>query len=168
VEKNMAVDLFIKLGDIKGESQDKSHKDEIDVLAWSWGMSQSGTMHLGTGGGAGKVNVQDISFTKYIDKSTPTIMLSCAKGSHIDTVVLTVRKACVDTPLEYYKVTLTACLISSYSTGGSGGEDRFTENVTLNFEQFHVEYQPQNAKGAKEGGVVEMKWNIVKNDATNG
>ena len=50
---------------------DKTHAEEIDVLAWSWGMSQSGSMHMG-GGGAGKVNVQDLSFTKYIDKSTPT------------------------------------------------------------------------------------------------
>jgi type VI secretion system secreted protein Hcp len=159
----MAVDMFIKLGDIKGESQDKTHKEEIDVLAWSWGMSQSGTMHVGTGGGAGKVNVQDLSFTKWVDKATPPIMTACAKGSHLAEAVLTVRKAGGDNPLEYYKVTLTNLLISSYSTGGSGGEDRFTENITLNFEKFHVEYQPQNAKGAKEGGVVDMKWDIVQN-----
>ena len=57
----MAVDMFIKIGDIKGESHDKGHKDSIDILAWSWGMSQSGTTHMGTGGGAGKVSVNDIS-----------------------------------------------------------------------------------------------------------
>lgn len=161
----MAVDIFIKLGDMKGESQDKTHKEEIDVLAWSWGLSQSGTMHMGTGGGAGKVNVQDLSFTKYTDKSSPAIMTACCKGTHIDSAVLTVRKAGGDDPLEYYKITLTSLLVTSYSTGGSGGEERFTENVTLNFEKFHVEYQPQNAKGAKEGGVVEAKWNIVANEA---
>ncbi|HDS5282244.1 TPA: type VI secretion system receptor/chaperone Hcp, partial [Escherichia coli] len=55
----MAVDMFIKIGDVKGESKDKTHAEEIDVLAWSWGMSQSGSMHMGGGGGAGKVNVQD-------------------------------------------------------------------------------------------------------------
>ena len=49
----MAVDMFLKLGDVKGESVDGSHKDEIDVLAWSWGMSQSGTTHMGGGGGSG-------------------------------------------------------------------------------------------------------------------
>lgn len=159
----MAIDMFMKLGDIKGESQDKTHKDEIDVLAWSWGLSQSGTMHMGTGGGAGKVNVQDLSFTKFSDKASPTIMTACSKGTHIDKATLTVRKAGGDNPLEYYKVTLEGVLVSSYSTGGSGGEERFTENVTLNFERYHVEYQPQNAKGAKEGGVVEAKWDIVKN-----
>ena len=66
----MAVDMFIKIGDIEGESADKVHAKEIDVLAWSWGMSQSGNMHQGGGGGAGKVSVQDLSLTKYIDKGT--------------------------------------------------------------------------------------------------
>ncbi|MFL9900652.1 type VI secretion system tube protein Hcp [Paraburkholderia fungorum] len=162
----MAIDMFMKLGDIKGESQDKSHKEEIEVLAWSWGLSQSGTMHMGTGGGAGKVSVQDLSFTKYSDKASPPIMAACTKGTHIDKALLTVRKAGGDNPLEYYKITLEGVLVSSYSTGGSGGEERFTENVTLNFEKFHVEYQPQNAKGAKEGGVVETKWNIPANADT--
>ena len=162
----MAIDMFMKLGDIKGESQDKAHKEEIELLAWSWGLSQSGTMHMGTGGGAGKVSVQDLSFTKYSDKASPPIMAACTKGTHIDKALLTVRKAGGDNPLEYYKITLEGVLVSSYSTGGSGGEERFTENVTLNFEKFHVEYQPQNAKGAKEGGVVETKWNIPANADT--
>jgi len=87
----MAVDIFLKLGDVKGESLDKTHQGEIDVLSWNWGMSQSGTMHLGTGGGGGKVAVQDLSITKYTDKATPAIITACAKGSHYPTVVLTVR-----------------------------------------------------------------------------
>jgi type VI secretion system secreted protein Hcp len=158
----MAVDMFIKLDDIKGESQDKTHKDEIEVLAWSWGMSQSGTTHSGTGGGGGKVNVQDMSFTKYMDKASPTLMKACTKGTHVPNVVFVARKAGGD-PLEYYKITMQEVIVSSISTGGSGGEDRFTENVTLNFNTFHVEYQPQDAKGAKDGGVIETKWNIAKN-----
>ena len=89
----MAVDIFIKIGDIKGESMDKAHKDEIDVLNWSWGMSQSGNMHVGGGGGAGKVNIQDLSLTKYVDKASPNLMMHCASGKHIDKVTLTVRKA---------------------------------------------------------------------------
>ena len=65
----MAMDMFIKIGALKGESVDKTHAGEIDVLAWSWGMSNSGSAHVGGGAGAGKANVQDLSFTKYIDKS---------------------------------------------------------------------------------------------------
>jgi len=76
----MAANMFIKIGDIKGESTDKTHAGEIDVLSWSWGMSQSGTPHTG-GGGAGKVSVQDISVTKFFDSATPPVMLACCNGN---------------------------------------------------------------------------------------
>src|SRR5690606_1041086 len=149
----MAVDMFLKLTNIKGESADDVHKDEIDILAWSWGMSQSGTTHVATGGGAGKVNVQDLSVTKWIDKSSATLQQYCCKGSHIDEANLVVRKA-GDTPLEYLKLDMKDLIISSVSTGGSGGEDRLTENVTLNFSEFKMTYTPQEDTGAA-GTAVE-------------
>lgn len=157
----MAVDMFIKIGDLKGESVDDKHKDEIDVLAWSWGMSQSGTTHLGTGAGAGKVNVQDISFTKYVDKSSPNLMQYCCNGKHFSEALLTVRKA-GETPLEYLKIKLTDLMITAVSTGGSGGEDRLTENVTLNFAQFKVEYTPQKKDGTGDAAVT-IGWDVAKN-----
>src|SRR5712692_11221584 len=96
----MAVDMFIKIGDIKGESVDHAHKEEIDVLSWSWGLSQQGTMHQGGGGGAGKVNVQDLSFTKFVDKASPNLYKFCCSGKHYPEATLTMRKA-GDKPLEY-------------------------------------------------------------------
>jgi type VI secretion system secreted protein Hcp len=157
----MAVDMFLKLDGIKGEAHDATHKDEIDVLAWSWGLSQSGSTHTGTGGGAGKVNVQDISFTKWVDKSSPVLFLDCASGKHIKEATLTVRKA-GDKPLEYLKIKINDLIVSSISTGGSGGEDRLTENVTLNFATVQVTYVPQNATGGGEAAVVNG-WDIAKN-----
>jgi type VI secretion system secreted protein Hcp len=157
----MAVDMFIKIGDVKGEAQDKNHMDEIDVLAWSWGMSQSGTTHMGSGGGAGKVNVQDLSFTKYIDKSSPDLMLACCNGKHYPEAVLIVRKA-GENPLEYVKIKMEDLIISSLSTGGSGGEDRLTENVTLNFAKVTVDYKEQTKTGAA-GAAPTMSWNIEQN-----
>ncbi|TFH66865.1 MAG: type VI secretion system tube protein Hcp [Gemmatimonadales bacterium] len=157
----MAVDMFLKIEGIKGESQDDAHKDEIDVLAWSWGMSQSGTTHMGGGGGAGKVNVQDISVTKYVDKASPNLMVYCCNGKHIPTMNLTVRKA-GENALEYLKMTMKDGLISAVSTGGSGGEDRLTENVSLNFAHVKVEYTPQKADGSGDAA-VEMAWDITKN-----
>jgi type VI secretion system secreted protein Hcp len=157
----MAVDMFLKLDGIKGESHDAVHKEEIDVLAWSWGLSQSGTTHTGGGGGAGKVNVQDISFTKWVDKASPVLFLDCASGKHIKEATLTVRKA-GDKPLEYLKIKLSEILVSSISTGGSGGEDRLTENVTLNFAQVQVTYTPQKPDGGGESAVVNG-WDIAKN-----
>jgi len=89
----MAVDMFIKIGDIKGEAKDAKHKAEIDVLAYSWGMSNSGTTHMGGGGGSGKVSVQDLSFTKYVDAASSALMGHCASGKHIPEATLVVRKA---------------------------------------------------------------------------
>jgi len=158
----MAVDQFIKIGDIKGESQDSKHGGEIDVLAWSWGMSQSGDMHMGGGGGAGKVSVQDVSLTKYVDKSSPVLMQACSDGSQYKEATLVVRKA-GKTPLEYLIITMNDVIVTSVSTGGSGGEDRLTENVTLNFSAVKVDYQEQKADGSKEGGPVKYGWDIAAN-----
>lgn len=148
----MAVDMFLKIDGIKGESFDEKHKDEIDVLAWSWGSSQSGNTHTGGGGGAGKVNVQDISFTKYVDKATPLLLKACCNGQHIKEVNLVVRKA-GEKPLEYLKIKLSDCLVSSLSTGGSGGEDRLTENISINFGKFQMTYTAQDATGGAAGEV---------------
>lgn len=157
----MAVDMFIQIGSLKGESRDKVHAGKIDVLAWSWGMSNSGSAHVGGGAGSGKVNVQDLSITKYIDKSTPSLMLAACNGKHFDKATLIVRKA-GEKPVEYVIVEMTDVLITSLSTGGSGGEDRLTENVTLNFAKVHVDYTPQDQTG-KAGDKIPMDWDIAAN-----
>lgn len=159
----MAVDMFMNINnkEVAGESQDKVHAGEIDVLAWSWGMSNAGTQHTGGGGGAGKVNVQDLSFTKWVDSSSPALMLACCNGEHYPTCLLTVRKAGKN-PLEYIKITMSEVIITSVSTGGSGGEDRLTENVTLNFAKVTVDYTPQKSDGTADTDKT-MTWNIAEN-----
>tara|TARA_R110002073_G_C9412255_1_gene575364 strand:+ start:250 stop:738 length:489 start_codon:yes stop_codon:yes gene_type:complete len=159
----MAVDMFLVLEGIPGETVDAKMAKEkaIDILAWSWGMSQSGTTHMGAGAGAGKVDVQDISFTHWVDSASPVMMQKCCKGMHIPTGKLVVRKA-GDKPLNYIVIELKDIIISSISSGGSGGEDRLTENVTLNFAEFKYIYTKQNKKGGK-GAAAEVAWNIAKN-----
>ena len=158
----MAVDMFLDIeGEIQGESQDFKHKDEIDVLAWSWGMSQSGSFHVGGGGGAGKANFQDISVTKWIDKSSAILMLYCANGDHFPKAKLTVRKA-GKKPLEYLIIEMKKVMITSVSTGGSGGEDRLTENVTLNFAQVQLKYKEQKPDGSA-GPEKIFTWDIARN-----
>lgn len=158
----MAVDMFLKLDGIKGEAQDSKHKDQIDVLAWSWGVSQSASFHTGSGGGSGKANFQDISLTKFIDIGTTALMSACATGKHIKSGLLTVRKAGGKSPVEFIKITMTDCLISSVSTGGSGGEDRLTENISINFGKVKVEYTAQNRDGSP-AGQVGFNYNIEMN-----
>lgn len=157
----MAVDMFLRLDKIPGEAQDAKHADEIDVLAWSWGCSQSGTVHVGGGGGSGKAAFQDLSVTKFVDASSVTLTQYLTKGTHIDTATLTVRKA-GDKPLEYITLDLEDIIVTSISTGGSGGEDRLTENVSLNFRVFKTQYKQQDQTGA-EKKAFDFKFDIAKN-----
>lgn len=157
----MSVDCFLKIPGAEGESADSTYKNAIDVVAWSWGMTQSGSMHIAGGGGSGKVSVHDLSVTKYLDKASTVIMQKCASGKHFPEAELICRKA-GDTPIEYYKVKMTEVLISSISSGGSSGEDRMTENVTLNCAKMEVEYTPQNADGSA-GASSTLGWDIRAN-----
>lgn len=159
----MSSDMFLKLTDMDGEAQDAAHSNEIDVLAWSWGLSQSGTTHLGPGGGSGKVNIQDISITKYVDSSSHSLVQCCCKGTHFDEALLTVRKA-GDNPLEYVVIKMEGVIVTSVSTGGSGGEDRLTENVSLNFAKVNFAYTPQMTDGSGDA-VKEFGWDIPANEA---
>lgn len=162
----MSVDMFIKLGDdIKGSTKDKAQSNNCDVLAYSWGMSQSGSFHTGGGGGAGKVNIQDLSFTKYQDDASTAIMMHCCTGKHIPKVTMLIRRAggAIGKPGEKeVEITMSKVIITSVSTGGSGGEDRFTENITLNFAEIKFENFKQDDKGiTKTAG--NLNWNIAEN-----
>lgn len=159
----MAVDMFLELeGSIEGEAKDEEFEKTIDILAWSWGLSQSGSFHTGGGGGAGKCNVQDISITKYVDRSSANLMQFCASGKHFEKGRLIVRKAGGETPLKFLEIRMKNILVSSVSTGGSGGEDRLTENVTLNFAKVELDYIPQKEDGTGDGK-VPFTWDIERN-----
>lgn len=158
----MAVDIFLKIEpEVSGESKDKAHKDEIDVLAWSWGCSNAGSFHMGGGGGTAKANFQDMSVTKWVDKASPLLMLKTADGDHFEKATLVCRKAGKQ-PLEYLTIVMHKVLITSYTTGGSGGEDRLTENISLNFAEVDIKYIEQTDEGG-EGAKPEFKWNIREN-----
>ncbi len=160
----MAVDIFLLLSNnIKGESQDATHKDNIDVLQWSWGLSQSGTTHMGSGGGGGKVDVGDISLTKYVDLASNDLIKRCTSGEHIENGQLIVRKSGGGTPVEYFIIRMENIMITNYSTGGSkDGLDRIQESLTLNFRKFEVQYTMQEESGAP-GAETLSGWDIAEN-----
>jgi type VI secretion system secreted protein Hcp len=147
----MAVDTFLKLGDIKGESKDSKHAGEIDVLSWSWGVSQTGTMGYGGGGGAGKANFQDLNFMHNVDKASPVLMLKCATGDHIKDATLISRKAGKEQQ-EYLIVKLSEILVTSVQPSGSS--EHPTESVSLNFAKIQLDYKPQKADGSLDGAVT--------------
>lgn len=145
----MAVDMFLKLDGIKGESKDKTHSGEIHIDSFSWGLSQSGSFGAAGGGGAGKVSASDISIMKLVDKSSPLLMQHICGGKHIKEGFITVRKA-GDKPLEYLKIKLNDILVSSIHHSGSGGAELIMESLSLNFAKFEMNYVEQKADGSGE------------------
>ncbi len=155
------VDYFLKIDGIEGESQDSKHKGEIELASWSFGATQSGTMHAGGGGGAGKVSVKDIHIVKNVDKGSPKLFGACATGEHIKKAVLIARKAGKDQQ-EYLKMTMSDVLVSEYNTCGSGQAGLPTDEISLNFGKIEIEYKEQKADGTL-GGVVKSGWDLKQN-----
>jgi type VI secretion system secreted protein Hcp len=156
-----AVDIILKIDGIDGESVIDGHEDEIDVLSWNWGVTQTGSMHTGGGGGAGAAQVQDVSIVKYIDKASVNLLRKCFNGEHLTEAVLTVTRS-GDNPIDYMVITMSPVLVTSVSTGGQGGMDRLTEVVTLNFAKIKVSYIPQRSDGSPDAS-IDFTWNIEKN-----
>ncbi len=161
----MAFDAFLKLDGIKGESTDDKHKDEIEVMSFSWGVSQPGGVASGGGGGgvAGKVSFQDLHFTSSVHKGSPILFLSCATGEHIKEATLTLRKAGArGSGVEFLKIKLNDILISSYLPSGAADGDTPAEEISLNFAKIEFEYTPQNADGSAAAS-VKAGYDVIAN-----
>src|SRR5271167_1030318 len=126
-----AVDMFLKIDGIKGESQDKTHKEEIEILSFSWGVSNAGSGAFGSGSGSGKASVSDINIMKHVDKATPSLWKYCFQGKSVGDADITVRKAGGDSPVEYLKYKLTEVFVSSAQDSGSDGGGIATESLSL-------------------------------------
>ena len=156
----MASDIFAKIGDIKGESLDDKHKDEIEVLSFSWGVTNPAVISGGGGGGAGKATFHDLSIVHNLDKASPLLLKACATGMHIKDAVITHRKAGKGQQ-EYLIVKLNDVIITGVTHGGSPGQ-AISENVTLAFAKVDLEYKPQKADGTLDAG-IHFKYDIKSN-----
>lgn len=163
----MSSDIFLKLvsdsGPLKGESMVKGFEEQIQLVDWHWGAAQTGTAHVGSGGGTGKVQVKNLSFSHYMDTASPTLFLACCKGTHFNEATLTMRKAAGESPLAYLIITLKYIIVTAVSINASGGAELPQEVVTLNFAAFEMSYQAQAANGGKKGGAIHVAYDIVKN-----
>jgi type VI secretion system secreted protein Hcp len=156
----MAVDYFLKLDGVPGESVDAKHKGEIDVVAFSWGVSQAGSAAPGGGGGAGKAIFDDLLVVARTSKASPKLWLACANGQHLKTAVLTCRKA-GKTPVEFLKITLSDVTITSYEIDGSD-EELPLDQVALGFAKVETVYTAVDATG-KAQPPVKTGWDVKKN-----
>ena len=155
-----AVDYFLKIDGIQGESLDAKHKGEIQLESFSWGETAAGTMAAGGGGGAGKVHIQDLHVTKKLDKASPLLFLACATGQHLKEAILTARKA-GKTQLEFLVFKFRDLLVSSYQTS-AGGDDVPTDQVSFNFARIEIEYRPQKPNGTADTP-VKAGWDVKAN-----
>ncbi len=146
-----ASDMFLKLSGVQGESQDSKHKNEIDVLSWSWGASTgTGKTKRGT---VPPACIQDLSLTKFVDSASPALITMTVMGQVAPDATLTVRKS-GETPNEFFILRMTNVSLTSFQTGGSEGESRLTENIVLHFDQVKGEYRPQKPDGSSGSPIV--------------
>ena len=157
----MASDIFAKLGDIKGESADAKHKDEIEVLSFSWGVTNA--PHAGGGGGgSGKATFQDLSIVHRIDKASPQLLLACATGKHLPDATITHRKAGKGQQ-EYLIVKMNDVIITGVVHSGNDGQQGGTsETVSMAFAKVDFEYKPQKQDGSLDAG-IHFKYDIKSN-----
>ncbi len=140
-----ASDYLLEIEGIKGESSDSKHRDAIEIESFSWGCTNSGSA------------AKSITFTlgKRIDKASPLLFLACAKGNHIPQATLTVRKSnAAGGKTDYYQVTLTDILISSYQssahppTGGTAGPPEVpADQISINFTKITYSYTRTDENG---------------------
>jgi type VI secretion system secreted protein Hcp len=153
------VDYFLKITGIPGESNDSKHKGEIEIESFTWGEHQAATASHGSGLGGGRVQMQDFHFVMRINKASPKLMLACATGDHIDSAILTCRKAGKEQQ-EYLKVTFSQLMVASYNTNGTGAADVIPmDQIALNFTKVEMEYHEQLATGGL-GGAIKASYDM--------
>ena len=157
----MAVDLFLKLAGIEGESVDAKHNGEIDVLAWSWGLSQDPPAGTGGGGGAGRVKIESISVQKQVDLASPLLLLFSAQGKHISDGTLTTRKP-GKAVNEFLLFKMSNVMVTSVHVNVAEGGSAPTENVTFSFGKVEFTYRSTEADGSP-GAEKSFKWDVAQN-----
>ena len=156
-----AVDYFLKIDGIAGESKDSKHKGEIELESFSWGETQARPGGGGGGGGAGKVQMQDFHFVMSVNKASPKLFLACASGQHIKDATFVARKAGKGQQ-EFLLYKFTDILISSYQTGGAGDSMLPMDQVSFNFGRIEMEFRPQKPDGSF-GPPEKAGWDVRKN-----
>jgi type VI secretion system secreted protein Hcp len=154
------VDFFLKIDSVLGDSLDSHHKDEIEVIDFSWGETHASSLSVGGGAAVGKVAIEDFHFTSLIGVASPKLMLLCANGKHIKSAILSGRRPGV-TQQDYLKITLSDVTVSAYHLSAMTGDGPVDE-VSLQFSKVQIDYKPQKATGTL-GAAVHAGWDVKLN-----
>jgi type VI secretion system secreted protein Hcp len=154
----MPTDIFAKIGDIKGESTDNKHKDEVEVLSYSWGVTNPAHIGTGGGGGAGRATFQDLSIVHKIDKASPKLLEACATGEHLkEATISKVGKG----QQEFLVIKMNDVIITGVVQSAPDSEAG-SETVSLEFAKVDWEFRPQKADGSLDAG-IHFKFDIKAN-----
>jgi type VI secretion system secreted protein Hcp len=160
----MAVNYFLKIDGIDGESLNSVYKNHIELDTFSFGANQHGTFAANSGGGAGKVSMQDFHFVMSVNRASPLLLKACASGEHIKTAKLFCCKAGKEQQT-FMTITFTDVLVSSFQTGGTDGSDVLPQDsISLNFAKIEYEYKVQQADGTL-GGSIKAGYDLKLNKA---
>jgi type VI secretion system secreted protein Hcp len=160
----MALDMFLELAGIAGESTDPVHKGEIQISSWSWGLSEPASAASGeSGAGAGKVSIQNIVIQKNADIASPLLIQHCAQGARIASGTVSVRKAGATAGAvgkDFLLFKMTNVLVMSVTEDAAAASDLPTETVTLAFSKFEFDYSTLSATGAL-GAQKSVGWDLA-------
>jgi type VI secretion system secreted protein Hcp len=162
----MAVEVFLNIKGITGESQKAGAEGWIEIFSFSNGASNPSSVAFGTGSGAGKVDLSSLSLQKQLDSASPYLFINCCTGAHVATGNMIVREATGDTGggKVYFQYDMTEVFIDSISWGGAAGGGKPSESLSLSFKSLMVTYSPQNADGTL-GNKVPKGWDVSLNKA---
>jgi type VI secretion system secreted protein Hcp len=151
-----AVDYFLEVNGVPGESHDSKFAKSIDVFSYSWAGSANSEKK------GNKVNLSDLNVSKRVDVASPALFQRLVQGTTIPSVELIGRKA-GESQLVFLRYCLQDVRVTSIQQSGSSGEDFSQENVSFGYAAFSQQYTPQDAKG---GGLpsVFAGWNSTTGD----
>ena len=159
----MAVEIFLKLDGIDGESEKKGAEKYIEIFSFSNGASNPSSVAFGTGSGAGKVDLSSLSLQKQLDSSSPKLFQNCCQGTHVAKGSMFVREATGgDTTEIYYQYDMTEVFVDSISWGGAAGGGKPSESLSLSAKSLTITYWPQDSTG-KLGTKIPFGWDVSKN-----
>jgi type VI secretion system secreted protein Hcp len=147
----MAIRAFLELKDIAGEALDQNHADQIQVISFAWGTLNAGTFHDGPNLTEGSLSVQDLTITKYVDKSTPNLVFRCVTGQTIEEGTLYVQKSGGN---DYLVLIMKPILITSVSVGAGDSSENTMETCSLNFREFEYKYSMWKDDGTLDSAVT--------------
>lgn len=154
-------EMFLKLDDIDGESLDSVHGGEIEIINWQWENTNVVKWDINQGGQSTRVNVGELTVTKFCDKASVTLQQNCVTGKHIKNGTITCRKNDGDQKVEYLVVKLTDIMISKVHWDGDGSDQQLKEQIGLSFAQFRIDYKLQNDTGSPSGA-KSYQFNVQK------